>query len=226
MDKDRAAHILDSDRIQWSDSDHSRLDYKMIFEEHNGELSGSKRREEEVERLREREREWEDRLEKIRTESYQLGLREGRKQGVAEEKKRLQPALEEIRQGASEAEEASIERWRVLEDQLVDLSFALAEKVIDEHVQNPDFRKRMNISLDRMVNQLQDRTGPVLVVHPEDLEPIADLVKETGLMDLLRLETDEDYRRGEYRVETRKEVLVATYRELLDELKQSLTTGR
>lgn len=230
MGNDRVAHILDPEQIRWSDPDESRLDYKMIFEEYNGEGSDSKpsdfkQKEEEVERLKEREKEWEQRLEKVRTESYRLGLREGRKQGVDAERARLQPALEEIRQGAREAEEASRERWRVLEEQLVDLSFTLAGKVMDERLDLPDLRSRLESSLTGMMSQLQDRTGPVLVVHPDDLNPIADLVEESGLMELLRVETDETYRRGEYRIETRNEILVATYSELLAELKQSLTTG-
>lgn len=224
MGNDRSAHILDPEKIRWFDPEESRLDYKMIFEEHNGASSGSHLREEEVERLKQREREWEERLEATRTEAYQLGLREGRDQGVARERERLQPAIEELRAGAEEAGKASRERWRVLEQQLVGLAFQLAEKVMDVELDEPDLRARLEGSLSGMMDRLQDRTEPRLVVHPDDLEPIRDLVDETGLMDQLQLKTDESYRRGEYRIETRKEVLVATYRELLDELKRDLLT--
>lgn len=222
MAHEQSRSILSPDRIQWLDPDETRLDYKKIFESHHGE-SESRKHEKMAARLMEREKEWEARLEKVRIESYQLGLKEGHRKGTEEEKQRLRPVLAEIQSGLKAQEKEAQTRWHVIEKEIVDLAFLLAECVLEVQVENSGLRKRLERSLAYMLSQLQDRTRPRLVVHPEDLSPISDLIDELDLRASLRLEEDEGFRRGEYRIETGKETLVATYEALLGELKQSLS---
>lgn len=191
-----------------------------------GEETASEKRfsREEVDRLlEEKEREWREKMEKTCQEVYRLGKEEGVKTGFdqgVEEAGRISAALEE---GVSGAVAEWKERARLLDPGLLDLAFDISEKILERFDSSPAGRSHLENELAPLLQRLDEATHPVLRVSEKDLPHLEELRKRVAPEIPVVFRVDETLRPGEYRLESDREAVVRSARQMLEDFRKSLS---
>jgi flagellar assembly protein FliH len=179
----------------------------------------------EGERLR---REFEERLRRSALESYEEGLREGKRLGREEELAESRRSLDAL---AALLEDLSSLKRRILEEaepDVLEMIFAVAGKVLHREVERrPDAVVPV---LQAAMRSVQDRDGIKIRLHPLDyqhlLEIREDFFRRTDGLKNVVFEQDESLLRGGVFVETRFGDVDARLDRQLEEVRTQVLRGK
>jgi flagellar biosynthesis/type III secretory pathway protein FliH len=212
--------IIDKDRFSWEDEGSFRLDYKTIFEEKKAAAGPPAP---DMDRIMEaRLREWNEKLEAARRQSfdqgYRKGLEEGREQAGRELDQRLEGLREHFRDAAAEWK-ATME---LLKPGLLNLVFDLAETILEVPVTNGTMRNKLERELNDLLQDIEMETRPVLWVSRDDFAMVQGLAERyegtTGVI----VRVGNTCKPGEYQLETSRERIVRDFGKMLSDFKESL----
>jgi flagellar biosynthesis/type III secretory pathway protein FliH len=215
--------ILEDKKINWFDNRTSRLNYEMIF--CNNESDGDQR-EKEIDidlLLKERDRQWLEKLKKAREESYTAGFEEGKKEGLDEAHSEIDSRTSALKQAFEEAQEEWLILQKTLEPGLLNLVFAIAEKILGIPVENPKITEKLESELGSLLQKLDEQSRPVLRIPKTDHKYIEKLYQEYAPVTPVRIIIREECNPGEFELETNRETVIQNYRKMLDDFKNTLS---
>ena len=213
--------ILNNEPPNSNGQNWTRLSYEMLFQEKPARNNGYKTNIEVNELLKENDLIWEARLEEAkrltREEALKEGYSEGKKDALDEVKQHLLP----IREAITEVDGRINKLLDELKPHLASLVFDLTEKVLEVPVYNEELQHRVEEEVHRILEEIEEGTRVKIAVSPEDYQIISGLDTSGDLMKKTDIHYDESLNPGEYRIETRYEVIVKNFRKMLNDLKES-----
>ena len=221
--------IIGDQQISWFEEEHTRLDYRVLFEEHPGlreEEEGSVTREEKkkLKALRqERDRRWKKKMETVRQRAFQKGVEAGRKQGAVAARAEIKEEVAALAEVYQQAHHEWKERQKQLEPGVLDLVFTLTESILEIPVENPDIRKKLDRELGRLFQQLDQSTKPVLRVSDSDYGYVHQLKEQADRTGSVRICRSKTCNPGEFELETDHETIVYRFKGMLRDFKDQLT---
>lgn len=213
--------IIDNDRLNSNGQNWTRLSYEMLFNEKPARNNGYRTSVEVNELLKENDLKWEARLEEaklqVREEALKQGFSEGKKEAEEEIKQHLQP----IKEAISEVDGRMNTLLDELKPHLATLVFDLTEKVLEVPVYNEDLQQRVGDEVHRFLGEIEEGTKIKITVSSQDYQIISELTGPGDLLKRTNIQYDESLNPGEYRIETRYEMIVKNFRKMLNDLKES-----
>lgn len=233
MDKQK---ILNTEEIDWYEEEENRLDYEAVFggngqqkdkdkTEKSSEASEtSEEQQVDVKKLiQKRNEKWEKRLRKARTEAFRKGRKQGRKEGYQKAEKEIDDKISQLENLIQKAHNDWARRHQTINPGLLDMAFNMVEKIVGLPVENPEIRERLEEELSLLLHDIDKEARPLLWVSEKDYQFVEELVEEYAPELSLSIRISEDCNPGEFEFETKKETIVHSFREKLNELKENLS---
>lgn len=217
--------VIDNDRITWNQKDSAKLDYRMIFEDHDAEkerMIKEQKKAEIREILKENDVEWELKLKRTSEEAYQKGLSQGMEKGYQGAQNKIDEKFRFLEKAFAGAYEEWSQRQKKLEPGLIDTVFCLAEKIVGIPVENEKIRIRMEEELSGLLRRVDSESRPTLLVSKCDYDFVAELIKKNKSEPLVHLGVGNECNPGEFVFETEREMVVHKFRLILDEFRKNL----
>lgn len=228
----KAPKVLDNNQVNWYSENHTRLNYKMLFNEGVSKSESDEHEpfeEEEIDPEKlvqqariERDRKWRIKVEKTREEAYSIGFEEGKAEGYALAQAELESKLNFINSTIEEGQKVWKQRQDLIDPGLLDLVFEIAEAIVGLPVENPEIRTKLELSLGPLLERIDNQSKPVLLVAETDFEYIQLLKNEYAPDTFLKVRVDPNCRPGEYRFESNDEVVVQNAKNTLKEFRKNL----
>lgn len=225
----RNQKVLNNNQIQWYDEGSStRLNYQMIFNELEKEEPKKKETnysdsQELTRMLDERDARWKNKVEQTREKAYNEGYEKGKEEALEQARSEIDAKLAGIKEIMMEGQQRWAEHQRMLEPGLMDMVFEICESIMGIPVENPEVRKTMNEKLGSLLQKVDEHTKPMLLVSNEDYEYVGEIVEEFAPNTTIFVRKEPGLNPGEFKLETNEEIVVHTFREMLDDFKKSLT---
>lgn len=219
--------IIDNERITWDQKDSAKLDYRMIFEDHDAEKEKKikeKKKEEIREILKENDAEWELKLKKASEKAYQKGLSQGLEEGYQSAQKQIDEKFKSLEKAFANAYEEWAQRQKELEPGLLDTAFYMAEKIVGIPVENEKIRVRMEKELSGLLRKLDSASRPTLLVSQCDYDFALELINKNGSNTMVHMGVSTECNPGEFVFETDREMVVQKFRLILNEFRKNLTS--
>ncbi len=213
--------IIDKDTLNSNGGNWTRLSYEMIFQEKPTRNNGYKTNIEVNELLKENDLKWEARLEEARQQVRKEALKEGYSEGKNDALNEVKQHLLPIREAITEVDGRINKLLNELKPHLANLVFGLTEKVLEVPVYNEELQHRVEDEVHRILGEIEEGTKVKIAVSPADYQIISGLDESGNLMKKTDIHYDESLNPGEYRIETRYEVIVKNFRKMLNDLKES-----
>lgn len=155
-------------------------------------------------------------------EAYQHGFQQGEAAARQEVAAHLAPVLTTFQQAALDLASLRAEVLRQAEDDVIDLAFQLARKIIDHEVL--EHHHVLHTTLQRVLERVADQDRLVIHVHPDDLDEATavhqNLLGAFGEVKTVSLQADTAVDRGGCLVETRLGTVDARIEAQIGELEQ------
>ncbi len=219
--------VIDNEKIRWNQKDSAKLDYRMIFEDHDAENEKKIKEQKKAEIreiLKENDAEWELALKKAADEAYQKGLSDGIEKGFKTAEKGIDQKFKTLELAFAEAYDEWKQRQKELEPGLLDTVFFLAEKILGIPVENDEIRNQLENELSDLLRRLDSESRPTILVSNTDFEFAKELIEEKKSEILVHLGYSEDCNPGEFIFETDREMIVHNFRMILNEFRSNLTS--
>lgn len=219
--------IIDSERIDWYEQESTRLNYQMIFEE-----KGASEHSEEVDKkikakvqklLDKRDQKWKAKLGKAREEAFARGFDEGKQEGVELANAEIDHKVSVLEQALEQGHEEWRQRQQLLDPGLLDLVFDITESILGIPVENPDIRKNVEIELGKLLQKIDEQSKPLLWVSESDFDYIKKLKEEYAPKTTVNIQVSKEYNPGEFELETNRETVIHSFREMLNDFKETLS---
>lgn len=217
--------ILDNNQINWQNDGNARLSYQMIFDDRPpvAEREEKENTPDVGELLKENDRKWQEKLQKARREVFEVGLKEGRQQGLEQARAEFDQKLADLKQVFREAHQDWKETQKLLEPGLLDMTFNLSEAILGIPVENPAIREKMEKELGPLLQKVDEQSKPVLWISEEDSEYIEKIKQDYSPQTPVNTRIDRDFNPGEFKLESSRETVVHQFKTLLSDLKDSLS---
>lgn len=219
--------VIDNDKITWNQKDSAKLDYRMIFEDHDAEKEKKIKEQKKAEIreiLKENDAEWELEVKKASEEAYQKGLSKGLEQGYQVAQKEIDGKFKSLEKAFADAYEEWSQRQKELDPGLLDTAFYLAEKIVGIPVENEKIRIRMEQELTGLLRRLDTELRPTILVNKSDYDFAVELIKKNNSNTLVHLGVSDECNPGEFVYETDREMVVKKFRLTLNEFRKNLTS--
>jgi flagellar biosynthesis/type III secretory pathway protein FliH len=219
--------VIDNDKITWNQKDSAKLDYRMIFEDHDAEKEKKIKEQKKAEIreiLKENDAEWESELKKASEKAYQKGLSQGLEQGYQDAQKEIDEKFKSLEKAFTSAYEEWSQRQKELEPGLLDTAFYLAEKIVGIPIENDQIRIRMEKELSGLLRKLDTESRPTILVSKCDYDFAEKLIKKNNPETLVHLGVSDECNPGEFVFETEREMVVQKFRLILNEFRKNLTS--
>lgn len=219
--------VIDNDKIIWNQKDSAKLDYRMIFEDHDAEKEKKIKEQKKAEIreiLKENDAEWELELKKATEEAYQKGLSQGLEQGYQAAQKEIDEKFKSLEKAFANAYEEWSQRQKELEPGLLDTVFYLAEKIVGIPVENDKIRIRMEKELSGLLRRLDTELRPTILVSKCDYDFAVELIEKNKSETLVHLGVSDECNPGEFVFETDREMVVKKFRIILNEFRKNMTS--
>ena len=217
--------IIDNERITWDQKDSAKLDYRMIFEDHDAEKEKKikeKKKEEIREILKENDAEWEQELKRVDEAAYQKGLSQGMAEGYEKAQEEINQRFNTLEQAFHEAYNEWRQRQQELDPGLLDTVFYLAEKILEIPVENEEIRVQLGEQLTGLLRRLDQESRPTILVNQSDYEFVSELIQKNKSKTVVHLGVGDDCNPGEFIFETDREMAVHKFRLILEEFRKTL----
>ncbi|MEX0945267.1 MAG: FliH/SctL family protein [Balneolaceae bacterium] len=218
--------IIDSEKISWTQKDSAKLNYRMIFEDHDAENEKKikeQKKAEIKEILKENDAEWELELNKASEAAYRKGLEQGFEDGFKAAQNEIDNRFTVLENVFSEAHKEWRERQEELNPGLLDMVFDLAEKILELPVENEEIRKKMSKELTDLLHKVDKESRPKLMVCRSDYEFITELIKKHHTETIIHLDICEVCNPGEFIFETERVKVIQKFKQMLIDFKNGLT---
>lgn len=219
--------VIDNNKITWDQKDSAKLDYRMIFKDHDDEkekMIKEQKKAEIQEILKENDAEWEQQLKKASEQAYQKGLTEGLEQGYQDAQKEIDEKFKSLEKAFASAYEEWDQRLKELDPGLLDTVFFLAEKIVGIPVENDKIRIRMKKELTGLLQRLDSESRPTLLVSKCDYDFALELIEKNKSEILVHLGISDECNPGEFVFETDREMIVQKFKHILNEFRKNLTS--
>jgi flagellar biosynthesis/type III secretory pathway protein FliH len=214
--------ILDSSDINWFGSGASRLSYEMIFSEPEVENGGLD--EAEMEQiLRERDRQWLNKLKRARDESYKAGLNDGHSAGFEAASQEIDKRTATLREAVVKAHNEWSDLMKTIEPGLLNLAFDMAEKILEVPVQDEGIRVKMKAELRSLLQKADENNRIEIRVAESDFEFAEDIFSEYSKGLSIRLSVCQNCLPGEFEFDTAHETVLHKFRKMLNQFKDSVS---
>jgi flagellar biosynthesis/type III secretory pathway protein FliH len=220
-----ARKIIDREKFSWREDDRFRLNYQMIFEDQKdrkSEPAGP----DVGDVLKNKEAEWNQRLEKARSEAYEQGLEkgldQGRREGLETARMEIDARIGTLEKALIEAREEHRMYQNLLKPGLLNLVFEIAEAILAVPITNGTMRNKLEEELTALFQELDTKTRPVLWVSADDYDFVESLIKKLGDSTGITIRMSKHCNPGEYQLETNREKIVRDFRQMLNDFKESL----
>lgn len=135
---------------------------------------------EDVEEEAEERETLEDRLARVEREAYEKGFEQGRKDGLALEKRQMEDTGKRFSDLMSEIRDLKPRLYREAEKDLLQLSVLIAGKIIRTEVKtNPEIIGR---TIRAAMQHIADKTHIHIQIHPEDMEEVRRILPELSAL--------------------------------------------
>ena len=223
--------ILATEEISWYDEERAQLDYQMVFDnsEDQGEEEEAQQQEQEQQQidvkalLRERDRKWKKRLKKAREHALSKGYEEGRKQGLAQGRSEIEERMTDLESSFSKAHEEWKRRQEILDPGLLDLVFDIAESILEIPVENPEIREKLNQEISSLLHRMDEQVTPFLWVSASDYSYVQNIKEKHLSESSVNIQVSEECNPGEFKFETDQKTVVHSFREMLDDFRNTLS---
>ena len=219
--------VIDNEQIRWNQKDSAKLDYRMIFQDHDAENEKKIKEQKKAEIreiLKENDAEWELELKKATEEAYRKGLSEGLEEGYKTAEKEIDQKFKTLEHAFAEAYDEWKQRQAELEPGLLDTVFYLTEKILGIPVENDKIRIQLEKELSDLLRRLDADSRPTILVNQTDFEFVEKLIRENKSETLVHLGYSEACNPGEFIFETDREMIVHKFRMMLNEFRNNLTS--
>ncbi len=213
--------IINNDTLNSNGQNWTRLSYEMLFQEKPSRNNGYKTNIEVNELLKENDLEWEARLEEAKQQAREEALKEGYSEGKKDALNEVKQHLLPIREAIADVDGRINKLMNELKPHLANLVFNLTEKVLEVPVYNEDLQHRVGEEVHKILGEIEEGTKIKIAVSPEDYQIISDLTSSGDLLKKTDIHYDKSLNPGEYRIETRYELIVKNFRKMLNDLKES-----
>ncbi|MDG5766749.1 FliH/SctL family protein [Balneolales bacterium ANBcel1] len=210
--------IIDKKKFSWKDDGSFRLNYRMVFDEQKPEAAPP-----DVDSLlREQHEKWLLEREKIRTEAFEKGREQGRREGYDKAAGELEARLEPMRREFEAARAAWKEHQEALKPGLLNLVFDISEAILGVPITNGTMRNKLEEDLRLLLQELDRKARPVLWVSSEDFDLVESLQNEYAEATGVVVRVSSHCNPGEFQLETNREKVVRDFRQMLHDFKESL----
>jgi len=158
-------------------------------------------------------------------DAYKKGIDEGMKRGIEEAKKTLDPVLVTLEKAALKISELKDSLWRQSEESMIDLVFAIVEKIIRRDASLD--RTIVRELLEEILSGFNNNEDVVVRLNPLDYQVLKseapDYLGDNTQRVNLRIEEDRRIEPGGAVVETKSLVIDARIEEQLQSLRDAIT---
>ncbi len=229
----KTPRVLDPSQINWFKGNSTKLNYKMLFKEAEVPLDILQMEdtealelspEETLEQARiERDHKWRLKVEKTKDSAYKEGYEDGKTAGYMQAQYDLEKKLDTIYTMI----EGGIKKWEMRQELInpgiLDLAFEMAEAILGYPIKNKKIRVKLQESLQPLLERIDNQSKPVLLVAETDFEYIKLLKEEHAPKSFLKIRIETSYRPGEYRYESKDEVVIQNIKNTLSEFRKKLS---
>lgn len=212
--------IIEKHKLKVSNQNYTRLSYEMVFRDKN-HTPHSLTDEDLNSALNENNREWENRLQneirKHSDESYKKGYEDGIKDSSDIIEEHLQP----VREAFNEVNESFSVFMTDLKPHITSLVFELTEKVLQNPINDPDLKSKVQDDIIGILNELDDGVKAKIYLAEDDYNAFGDLIGSDNTKNDVTLAIDENMKPGEYKIETAYEMIMRDFNKILQDLKES-----
>lgn len=164
--------------------------------------------------------------EKAERQAYLQGFAEGEQEGIALEKKQIDPVLDNFRQALLELEKIKKQIHLNAEKEVVELALAVAKKIVCHEIStNKDTVLHI---VKQALNKVVDHDGIIIKLNPDDLQNIESeknrLARVIQNIDDVTLEPDSRIRCGGCVIETRLGNIDARIEKQIEAVEEALKT--
>jgi flagellar biosynthesis/type III secretory pathway protein FliH len=215
--------IINDGKISWDRNSQNRLSYKMLFDEAPATVAEPEEEAPDVEEiLRENNEYWKTQLRQARQESFEAGVDEGYSRGHKEAEELLDQKADKLSDQLKAAHTEWQEQQKIINPGVLDLAFELAESILELPVENPAIREKMQSELEPVLRRIDESTRPVLWISEEDEKFIKEIKEDNAPRTTINIRIDKSLNTGEFKLETSRESIVHQFKELMQDLKESL----
>ena len=168
----------------------------------------------------------ENKIKAIKNAAYKRGFTDGSKEGRSNGQKRLAHAYAACETLMGELKTAKRDLWKNSEKGILELAFAVAEKVIQREVSRD--KNIVSAVLTKAIDHIQDKEGMRIRINPVDHTQLMEIKSETSgsavVPENVFFEKDERITRGGVVVETRSVMVDARVDQQLQALMETLVS--
>ncbi|MEZ6184843.1 MAG: FliH/SctL family protein [Planctomycetota bacterium] len=157
-------------------------------------------------------------LEAGRQEGLQQGLEQGRALGAEESLQQLGGLVGRLRESLSTLERRTLDELRDVEQRVVELALAVAERILACEVEEGRYDLRQTLS--RALELARDKSEAVVYVHPSDLERLPPAEREGWTC-----MADTNLDPGDLVVETPTGRVISTLADQLEAVRKAIRSG-
>jgi flagellar biosynthesis/type III secretory pathway protein FliH len=195
----------------------------MLFDEAPATVAEPEEEAPDVEEiLRENNEYWKTQLRQARQESFEAGVDEGYSRGHKEAEELLDQKADKLSDQLKAAHTEWQEQQKIINPGVLDLAFELAESILELPVENPAIREKMQSELEPVLRRIDESTRPVLWISEEDEKFIKEIKEDNAPRTTINIRIDKSLNTGEFKLETSRESIVHQFKELMQDLKESL----
>mgnify|MGYP001613062097 FL=1 len=165
--------------------------------------------------------------DKIKKEAKKRGFEEGKSIGLEEGRKIVDPLIESLRKGLIEISRLKEDIYKAMESEILELVFAISEKVIHKEV-TTDKGIVLN-TIRAAVHSIIGKDEITIKVNPEDLEVAREIKTDLAISNgfkKITIEGDTSVGRGGCVVETNLGSIDARIEQQIDEIEHALKDVR
>lgn len=212
--------VIDKNKFSWKEEERFKLDYKMVFEDRKTVEESAAPDIDQI--LETKLKEWNHELEKARKVAFEQGYSQGRKDGMTRAREELDQRLGSLENQFQSAFEAWKSNMDLMKPGILQLVFDITEAILEMPVTNGTMRNKLETELSELMQDIDEKSKPVLWVSADDYELAESLIKEYGESTGIILRTGKYCKPGEYQLETNREKIVRDFKQMLYDFKESL----
>jgi flagellar biosynthesis/type III secretory pathway protein FliH len=210
-------------------NDSLKLSYDMLFENNSFEEEPSADSnegpksispEEMNKRLCKKDDQWQKRLEKEQRNAEESGFKKGYAEGESKAEEKYMKQIGNLEEMLQQTDQKYNQAFEELKPHLAGLSFDMADKILDIPFKHEELQKRVREEISQLIEKLNEALHVKVVLSEADFNALKDGFEEISHV---TLQIDEDFKPGEYTVETKKEYIIKSFKKMIADFKESVS---
>lgn len=218
--------LIYKERLDFDEKDSTRLSYDVVFrqpeiEREEVEAEEKANLEELQQAVEENDRQWQQRLEEVRSQAQKEGYQRGLQEGQQQARQIIQERLGTFQQALDDAGNKVEQLVSELAPGVTTMIFEVAEKIIGIPLNHPQLRERVRREVRSTLERLDESLRIQVYVSTNDYESVQQITNQYQNRNI-HVQADDTLQPGEYFVETNQEAVVRNFQKSLRDMRDDL----